>query len=87
MSMKQSKEASFANLSHRNLPMTESFCHRGKLPLKVTEKFQSKDYIGNLKDSPSMNVTEKESAVAPLLTLFTVTLGPLIVFLSKEVTE
>jgi hypothetical protein len=53
----------------------------------VTEKFQSKDYIGNLKDSPSMNVTEKKSAVAPLLTLFTVTLGPLIAFLSKEVTE
>lgn len=87
MSMKQSREASFANLSHRDLPMTESFCHRGKLPMKVTEKFQSKDYIGNLKDSPSMNVTEKKSAVAPLLTLFTVTLGPLIVFPSKGVTE
>ena len=53
----------------------------------MTEKFQSKVYIVNVKDSPSMYVTEKESAVAPLLILFTVTIGPLTAFLSKEMKE
>ena len=55
--------------------------------MKVTEKFQSKVYIAKVKDFPSMYVTEKESAVAPLLILFTVTIGPLTAFLSKEVTD
>ena len=90
MNMRSSKGDSFANLSilsHRDSPLTESFFHRGKSPLKVTEKFQSKVYILNVKDSPSMYVTEKESAVAPLLILFTVTIGPLTAFLSKEVTD
>ena len=44
MNMRQSNVASFAKnefLSHRNFPMTESFFHRRKLPMKVTEKFQS----------------------------------------------
>ena len=53
----------------------------------MTEKFQSKVYILKVKDSPSMCVTEKESAVAPLLILFTVTIGPLAAFLSKEMTD
>lgn len=81
------KEGSFANLSilsHRDSPLTESFFQRRKSPLKVTEKFQSKVYIYDVKDYPSMDVTEKESAVAPLLILFTVTIGPLTAFLSKE---
>ena len=85
MNMRSLKEGSFANLSilsHRDFPLTESFFHRGKLPLKVTEKFQSKVYIVNVKDSPSMCVTEKESAVAPLLILFTVNIGPMTAFLS-----
>ena len=89
MNMRTSKEGLFANLSilsHRDSPLTESFCHREFSPLKVTEKFQSKVYIVNVKDSPSMYVTEKESAVAPLLILFTVTIGPLTAFLSKEMT-
>ena len=90
MNMRSSKEDSFANLSilsHRDFPLTESFFHRGKSPLKVTEKFQSKVYILNVTDYPSMYVTEKESAVAPLLILFTVTIGPLTAFLSKEMTD
>lgn len=90
MNMRASKGDSFANLSilsHRDSPLTESFFHREKTPLKVTEKFQSKVYIYDVKDYPSMDVTEKESAVAPLLILFTVTIGPLTEFLSKEVTD
>ena len=90
MNIRSSKGASFANLSilsHRDFPLTESFFHRGNSPLKVTEKFQSKVYILKVKDSPSMYVTEKESAVAPLLILFTVTIGPLTAFLSKGVTD
>ena len=90
MNMRSSKGDSFANLSilsHRDSPLTESFFHREKSPLKVTEKFQSKVYIVNVKDSPSMYVTEKESAVAPLLILFTVTIRPLTAFLSKEMKE
>ena len=90
MNMRSSKGDSFANLSilsHRDSPLTESFFHRGNSPLKVTEKFQSKVYIVKVKDSPSMYVTEKESAVAPLLILFTVTIGPLTAFLSKEMTN
>lgn len=90
MNMRSSKEDLFANLSilsHRDFPLTKSFFHRGKTPLKVTEKFQSKVYIVKVKDYPSMYVTEKESAVAPLLILFTVTIGPLTAFLSKEVTD
>lgn len=90
MNMITSKEDLFANLSilsHRDSPLTESFFHREKTPLKVTEKFQSKVYIVNVKDYPSVYVTEKESAVAPLLILFTVTVGPLTAFLSKEKTD
>lgn len=87
MNMIASKGDSFANLSilsHHDSPLTESFFHRGKSPLKVTEKFQSKVYIYDVKDYPSLDVTEKESAVAPLLILFAVTIGPLTAFLSKE---
>lgn len=90
MNMRSSKGDSFANLSilsHRDSPLTESFFHRGISPLKVTEKFQSKVYIYIVTEYPSMDVTEKESAVAPLLILFTVTIGPLTAFLSKEVTD
>lgn len=87
MSLNALSVVSFANLSHRNRPMTESFFHRTNFPMKVTEKFQSKVYIVNLTDSRSMYVTEKASAVAPLLMLFTVTIKPLTVILSKEVTD
>ena len=90
MNMRSSKGDSFANLSilsHRDSPLKESFFQRRKSPLKVTEKFQSKVYIVNMTDSPSMYVTEKESAVAPLLILFTVTIGTLTAFLSKEMTD
>ena len=76
MNMRSSKEDLFANLSilsHRDFPLTE--------------KFQSKVYIYIVTDCPSMYVTEKESAVAPLLILFTVTIGPLTAFLSKEMTD
>ena len=90
MNMNVLNEGLFVNLSilsHRDFPMTESFFHRGKFPLKVTEKLPSKVYIVNLTDSLSTYVTEKASAVAPLLMLFTVTMRPLTAFLSKELKE
>ena len=80
MIMRQSNVVSFTKnefLSHRNLPLTESFCQRGNFPLKVTEKLPSKDYIGEMKEMfPSMD-DRSQSAVAPLLTDFIVILKPL----------
>lgn len=76
MSMRRSNVALFAKnefLSHRDFPLTESFFQRGIFPLKVTEKFPSKDYIVNLTDSLSIRSDRSQSAVAPLLTDFTVT--------------
>lgn len=66
-------------LSHHDFPLTESFRHRAFSPMKVTEKFQSKDYIVNLTDSLSARSDRNQSAVAPLLTDFIVTLKPLTV--------
>ena len=80
MNMKQLNVVLFAKnqfLSHRDFPLTESFRHRGISPMKVTEKFQSKGYIGNLTDSLSVRSDRSQSAVAPLLTDFVVTLEPL----------
>ena len=89
MNMKQSNVVLFVKnefRSHHDFPMIGSFNHRGKSPLIVIEKFHSKAYIGNLIDSLSLDVTEKESAFATLLILFTVTMGPLTTFRSKEQT-
>lgn len=60
-------------LSKCNFPLTESFCQRAKLPLKVTEKLPSKDYIGEMKERTGGRSDRSQSAVAPLLTDFTVT--------------
>lgn len=90
MNMRSSKGDSFANLSilsHRDFPLTEKFQSKGKIPFESDRKVSVKVYILKVKDSPSMYVTEKESAVAPLLILFTVTIGPLTAFLSKEMKE
>ena len=83
MITKQSNAVLFVKsefLPHRDFPMTEKFRHREKLPMKVTEKFQSKDYIENLTDSLSTVSDRSQSAVAPLLTDFIVTLKPLTAF-------
>lgn len=74
--MKQSNVVLFAKsefLSHHNFPLTETFFQRAFFPLKVTEKLPSKDYIVNLTDSLSIISDRSQSAVAPLLTDFTVT--------------
>lgn len=82
MTMRQLSAVLFAKnqfLSHRDFPMTESFCHREIFPMNVIKKFQSKDYIVNLTDSLSARSDRNQSAVAPLLTDFIVTLKPLTV--------
>lgn len=76
MIMRQSNVVLFAKsefLSHHIFPLTESFFQRAFFPLKVTEKLPSKDYIVNLTDSLSIISDRSQSAVAPLLTDFTVT--------------
>lgn len=63
--------------SHRDFPLIGTFDHRANFPLIVIKKFHSKGYIGELIVHLSIVSDRNQSAVAPLLTDFIITLGPL----------
>ena len=87
--MKQSKkallDASNFTINGSDFSFDCKINQRAIFPLIVSNKFQSKDYIGEMIASNQSMDDRSQSAVAPLLTDFVVILGPLITNQSKEI--